>query len=133
MRHGRQGTTREGCTGDGDEGLGGLELDQKRKSSSVPVCQEIKKPLKNPPGLRAQSPLASNFSFGTSSSIARTVPSVPPEMLPLIAQAEVDVSIAVVGPTMSLRVLLARWTTISEGTESSPDPGIIMDPVLVAA
>lgn len=61
------------------------------------------------------------------------VPSVPPDIPPLIFHAEVDVSIAVVGPTMSLRVLLARWTTTSEGIESRPDAGIIIDPVLVAA
>lgn len=77
--------------------------------------------------------LASNFALGVSSIAENIVLRVPPENPPLTATADVEFSMAISRPPTSLSVLLARWTTMSDGIESNPDAGTMIAPDLDAA
>ena len=57
------------------------------------------------------------------------VANVPPLIPPFHLKAVVEVSIMASGPTIDLRVLLERKTERSEGMESSPQDGTIVEPV----
>lgn len=57
---------------------------------------------------------------------------VPPDKDPLILKAVIDSATSVSGPEKVLRVLLARKTMRSEGIESKPHAGTMMEWVLEA-
>lgn len=67
--------------------------------------------------------------FGTSSINAITVANDPPATPPFIFTAVTLSSISASGPTRAFRVLLARKTMASDGTESNPHEGTMMAPV----
>ena len=74
-------------------------------------------------GLRTKSfMLASNLAFGNSSNTTIPVLKEPPEAAILTSQANIEFSMAASGPMAYLSVLLARWTQMSEGTDSKPEP-----------
>lgn len=76
--------------------------------------------------------LIASLSWGTSSKDVNSVDHVPPESAPLTLKAEIDLSMLASGPAKAFNVLLARYTMMSEGTESKPDAGIMIACVLDA-
>ena len=57
---------------------------------------------------------------------------VPPDTLPRTRKDVNDSSIEASGPSADFKVLLDKYTAISDGTESKPQAGIIMASFLFA-
>lgn len=74
--------------------------------------------------------------FGTASSAAIIDATVPPDMpttvvIALVESPKVKYSPFDEGPK-DFKVLLAKYAEMSEGTESNPQAGTMIEPVLVA-
>lgn len=69
-------------------------------------------------------------ALGTFSKAEIAEASVPPEIPPFNLYREIESSRQADGPRTDFTVLLARYTTTSAGTESKPQQGIRITPLL---